>query len=95
MIDISTEHLLTMTEAARLLPGRPSTCTLWRWRTRGVDGRVLESVTVGGRTYTSREALQRFAAHRGGQHNAPTLRTTGQRERAISRAERELDQAGI
>ena len=35
MIDVTTETLLALTEAAAFLPGRPSVATLWRWRTKG------------------------------------------------------------
>jgi hypothetical protein len=60
MIDPLSESLVTFTEATKLLPGRPNLATLWRWRTAGVRGIKLESVLVGGKRYTSREALQRF-----------------------------------
>jgi len=94
MIDVTTEQLLTLSEAAALLPGRPSVATLWRWRTRGAHGRRLESVVLGGKVFTSREALQRFAEQRGGV-DAPTVRTPHQRERDIRKAEAELNDAGI
>lgn len=88
MIDISTESLLSLADAARALPGRPHASTLWRWRTRGVAGRKLETVSLGGRVYTSREALQRFASH-SGDSPAPA-RSDREREAAIARAEEEL-----
>ena len=95
MIDISSEQMLTLTQAAKLLPGRPSVVTLWRWRSKGVKGRKLETVAIGGRTYTSREALERFARHDGGNAEAVAIRTPKQRERAIRQAEAELAKAGI
>lgn len=94
MIDVATEKLLTLAQAAKHLPGRPSICTIWRWRNRGIKGRRLESVQVGGRVYTSLEALARFAASASGDQPAAP-RTSSQRERAIARAERELDRAGV
>lgn len=94
MIDIRTEKLISMPQAAALFPNRPSLCALWRWRTRGVRGRKLESVVIGGTPYTSVEALQRFAAQSGGT-DAPAIRTPAARERAIAKAERELSEAGI
>lgn len=94
MIDVTTESLLTLSEAASILPGRPSVATLWRWRVRGARGRRLESVVLGGKVYTSREALQRFAYQQGGS-NQPSIRTPAARERAIARAEKELADAGI
>ncbi len=94
MIDITTERLLTLSEASALLPGRPSICTIWRWRTKGARGRRLESCVLGAKVYTSREALQRFAQQQGGTV-APSSRTPAAREKAIARAEKELAQAGI
>jgi hypothetical protein len=83
-----------MSEASARFPGRPSLCTLWRWRLKGVRGRKLESVVIGGTPYTSLEALERFAQHQGGTE-APTIRTSAARERAIRQAEQELADAGI
>ena len=95
MIDVNSEHLLTLAEAAALIPGRPSLCAIWRWRKRGVrGGRKLETVVIGGRPYTSREAIQRFAYQQGGS-NTPAPRSPRRREREISRAEAELAKAGI
>lgn len=64
MIDISQETLVTLTEAARSLPGRSGrrlhVSTLYRWATRGIRGFTLETIQVGGTKCTSGEALQRF-----------------------------------
>lgn len=97
MIDIQSESLLTFSAAAKSLPGRPHLSTLHRWRMHGVRGVKLETVLVGGRRYTSSEALQRFcqritAADRS--EPAP-VRTRRQREADIRRAEAELAKAGI
>lgn len=94
MIDIQCESLITLGQAAAALPGRPSAATLWRWRTRGVNGRKLEAVRIGGRSYTSIEALARFCEHQG-IGNALTVRSPRQRKRDIERAEHELDAAGV
>ena len=66
MIDISAETLIPLSEAPKHLPPRPngkrvhiSAC--YRWISRGVRGVHLESIKIGGSTYTSKEALQRFA----------------------------------
>jgi hypothetical protein len=66
VIDIATEHLLTLAQAARLCPGgrqgRPThSSTIYRWTEYGVRGHKLEAIRLGGTLYTSREALQRFA----------------------------------
>jgi len=61
---LGEEHLLPMQEAAKLLPLRRGRLvgysTLMRWCTDGIRGIRLESIPVGGRRCTSREALQRF-----------------------------------
>jgi hypothetical protein len=66
MAEIFHESLMTLSEAARALPGRrqgkhahPS--TLYRWAVRGIRGQRLEVVRIGGTVYTSRQALERFA----------------------------------
>jgi hypothetical protein len=97
MVDINREQLLTFTQAAKELPGRPNVATLWRWRTAGCRGVRLETVLVGGKRYTSREAIQRFvnattAAADGIEHSPQTNR---QRAAAISKAEAELAAIGI
>ena len=65
MINLSEESLLSLKEAAKFLPKRDSgkrihISALYRWCNKGVRGVVLESIKIGGTTYTSREALQRF-----------------------------------
>lgn len=71
MPDLLQEELLTCSAAARLLREidagrRYAPSTIWRWMTRGVQATsrqriVLESVRLGRRLLTSREALNRFA----------------------------------
>ena len=58
MININTESLLTIGEAADRL--RVTAQTLRTYMTSGANGKVLESVRVGGRILTSDGALQRF-----------------------------------
>jgi hypothetical protein len=60
------ESLLSLSEAGRTLPQRPSPVTMWRWSRRGIRGIRLESILIGGRRFTSREALGRFIAARSG-----------------------------
>jgi hypothetical protein len=86
------ETLVTLAQAARMLPGRPHISTLWRWYRRGVGGIKLETILVGGRRFTSAEALSRFTsratAAASGEHSP--IRTPRQRELEICRAEQEL-----
>jgi hypothetical protein len=65
VIDIGSETLLTLSQAASEQPcrrqgKRVSTVTLWRWATRGSGGITLETLQTPSGLVTSREALQRF-----------------------------------
>jgi hypothetical protein len=70
MIDLKNDDLLTLAQAASQIPGRNgnkcSLQTLYRWCYRGVSvgaSRVrLESTLIGGRRFTSQEALSRFVS---------------------------------
>lgn len=99
MIDVSQETLLKVTEAAKAIPTRPSVATVWRWLAKGSRGVRLESVLIGGSRYTSKEAIGRFfeAVTRAGEPEGPAMpsATPRQRAAAISRAQRELDAAGL
>ena len=58
------EHL-TLSEAAKIAPGRPSTNCMWRWCRRGVLARTgeriyLQHIRVGGKVYTSKPWLDDF-----------------------------------
>lgn len=92
---IMGERRLTVTQAARRL-GVSVGCA-WRWVLYGVRGVRLDSIIIGGRRYTSEEALERFAAActAAADGTAPAPRTPRQREAAIAAAERELAESGI
>lgn len=108
-IDIKSETLLTLSQAARILPssrlGRPVTlsCVL-RWVLRGLKvpgGNVvrLEAIRLGGKWITSQEALQRFADRQtpclDAAGEVSQVRSAGQRSRANARAAAELAKIGI
>jgi hypothetical protein len=97
MIDVDNESVITFPEAARALPNRPNLSTLWRWRMQGVRGIKLEIICIGGRTYTSREALARFlervTAAKSGEP-VPT-RTNRHRQRDQRAARKQLAEAGL
>jgi excisionase family DNA binding protein len=57
MIDVNREELLTFDEAASVM--KVTWKTIYMWSKRA--GKRLESVKLGGKRLTSREALQRFA----------------------------------
>jgi hypothetical protein len=98
MIDHTSESLLTFPEAAAALPDRPHVSTVHRWRMRGINGIKLETIRIGGRRYTSQEALDRFigaitSAVDGLEPAKPTSRK--HQLRRHEQAERELEAAGI
>ncbi len=100
MIDVALEDVVSLTDAAKLLPKRrggkrPHVATLYRWASGGCRGVVLETIQVGGTLCTSRQALQRFFEALTVGADRPALRTSRQRQASIRRAERELDRAGI
>ena len=105
MLNIVSEELVSLTDAAKLLPKRrrgrkPSFCCLWRWSTRGCRGVVLESIRIGGTICTSVQALQRFfdaltAQDSGHGQAAPPIRTSRQRERAVAKADAHLRAEGV
>ena len=100
MIDVTSENLIRIADVPRHLPPRPDgrrthISTVYRWITRGVGRRhtVLESVTLGGTTYTSQQALHRFADRLTGQRSQPPTpprRTTRSRQAQARRAAAEV-----
>jgi hypothetical protein len=90
LIDYTSEHTFPLLRL-RLeinLPISPATC--WRWALRGVRGRRLETFLIGGRRYTSREAVDRFLNHLNGPRaaqEAPSKARARQIARARERAE--------
>ncbi len=101
-IDPLSEVLVSLTEAARLLPRRragkkPHLSCLYRWTTTGCKCVVLESLQVGGTRCTSREALVRFfgALTDSAGLSSPTIRSPLKRRRAAEKAIRELERMGV
>jgi hypothetical protein len=107
MIDLSAESILSLRDAAKLIPparrGRPVSfqCIL-RWAMEGARSptgeRVkLKAIRLGGRWVTSRESLQRFAEALTPRSDniMSKSRTPRQRRRAAERAEAELERMGI
>lgn len=97
MQDILDEQLLSMSEAARVLPGRPNVATLWRWRTVGCRRIKLRTVLVGGRRRVSRRMLAEFISATTAAADGEPIRTETprQRERAIQRAEQRAKDLGV
>ena len=94
MISIAKERLVRLSQVPKLLPPRPNgrrvhISAVYRWITRGVGGVRLEAIRIAGSTYTSIEAIERFANHRGepAQPTSPaTLQTTKTRQRQVEPA---------
>ena len=66
-LDLLTEEVITLSEVRKFLPNvegqnRPHLSTIWRWSLRGVGGVKLETVKIGSRVVTSRQAVTRFIA---------------------------------
>lgn len=97
MLDFDQEEAVTIAEATREVPGRrPNCATVWRWIDQGVRGVRLEAVPVGGRWYTTKEAIRRFLAAlaaQAGQKVTPTQ--SAARKARIAKAERKLAARGI
>jgi len=99
-IDITSERLIATNKVPPWLEARGadrcSLCTVFRWMEQKPGRPSLESIRIGGRTYTSEQALIRFfearSANRGGQ---PTQRTETQKSKSLARAEAELAAAGV
>lgn len=65
---LMSEDLLNATQTRDEFPTRPSIATIRTWMQQGVNGTRLESIIIGGRAFTSRQAVARFiAALNGGQ----------------------------
>jgi hypothetical protein len=98
MPNLLDEDLVPFAPGIRSLPGRPHISTGYRFITRGCRGVTLESVVVGGRRFTSHQALRRFVASVTAAANArPSKRSAGVVVDAslAERIERKLDDAGL
>ncbi len=96
------DKLLTLTEAAKVLPAfdgkRLHPSTLWRWCFKGSQGVELEYIRLGSRILTTEAALHRFMQARTEADSQPRAeprrRTTAQRRRAVDAACAELKERG-
>jgi len=95
MIDIHTESLVTLSQASRSLPGNPHLSTLHRWRLRGVRGVKLETCLIGGRRFTSLEAVANFAEQISAKDNKSAKSATSLSRREVESLERQCQEEGI
>jgi Protein of unknown function (DUF1580) len=95
MIDFTIERLIEIKEAPSFIPGKPHLASVYRWFGKGVRGVKLETALVGGRRFTSREAVQRFVDRLSNERgDAVQVRTPRQRTAAAERANAELESSG-
>lgn len=92
--NLFAETPVPFSEVARHIPGRPHVSTLHRWRLDGVRGAKLETFLVGGRRFTTKEAIGRFLGHLNGTAPRPTERQERDRELRVARARAELQVRG-
>ena len=102
MIDLATEEVIPLDEAPAHLPRRngkkTNLATIYRWKdpTREIP---LETALVGGRRFTSVEALQRFVDRVTAAADAQAIEspsaTSRESEEGIRRAESALEKSGI
>lgn len=101
MIDIANEQLISLAEAAQMLPcGRkdryPNVKTVYAWTKNGCRGILLATVQLAGRRATSKEAVHRFiqalTAAAGTKPPKSGRRSDNKRQAAI---EVELDRLGV
>lgn len=102
-IDYETETIITLGEACRAFPPNGiSDATMARWIQRGIKVKSLgalvklETLLIGGRRVTSREAIARFIAAQNAADApaAPTI-TASQRRRQSEAARNELEKLGV
>ncbi len=92
MIDLRCEQMRSLTQATKDVPGNPHVSTLIRWWRRGVRGIRLETIVVGGRRFTSLEAIQRFVARLSEPHSTAVSPRGAHK---VSRVDEQLDHEGI
>jgi hypothetical protein len=69
MIDWTQESLVPLPDAGAHFPSHPHRNTLARWARSGVRGALLETMVIGSRRYTTREAINRFIALLNARHD--------------------------
>lgn len=96
-IDFESETIITLGEACRAIPPNgASDATMARWIQKGVRGVKLETLLIGGRRVTSREAISRFiAAQNADDAPAVPVITASQRKRQSEAARAELERMGV
>ncbi len=86
MIDINEEKPFNFSTINKRHPIHPSVPTLWRWALRGLQGVQLETVKIGGRRYTTFEAIDRFASRLTALRSPEGPNASVHRQQAMARA---------
>ena len=95
-IDFEAETIITLGEACRAFPPNGiSDATMARWIQKGVKGVKLETLLIGGRRVTSREAIARFITAQNPDQSPAVQFTPAQRRRQSDAARQALQEAGI
>lgn len=61
-LNLLAEDVIGLNDVPKELPERVSISTVWRWAERGIKGIRLETVRIGRKKMTSRQAISRFIA---------------------------------
>ena len=96
-IDYENETIITLGEGCRAFPPNGiSDATMARWIQKGIKGVRLETLLIGGRRVTSREAIARFIAAQNpdDSHAIPAI-TPAQRHRQSEAARTDLQRMGV
>lgn len=92
-IDPFAEKMISLTQAAKLFPGRPHVATLHRWAARRTN--PLEVYRSGGRRFTSVEAVKRFLHNCNEATPAPMPSGAGRAARDLRAVDAHLRAEGI
>jgi hypothetical protein len=90
-IDVQCENLIHVKDTPKFTPGRPHKSTVYRWVFNG----DLETVRVGGRLFTSTEAIGRFIVRCTNKDAQPIPSPSLRRQREIRDANKKLDALGV
>lgn len=99
MVELRPDSALTLNEARKKLPGRPSLSTMIRWANKGVLVRnqriCLDATRVGRRYFTDGPAIDRFLRAIQDADRAEADTPTPEPPLTHSRAEHSLREAGL
>ena len=68
MLDYEKESILSFKQAAEYVPRGVHYNTICQWADNGVKGVILDSIRIGRRRFTSKEAIQRFIEEKTQEH---------------------------